>query len=77
VTEKDVKFNIKVNKDVDSADGEAAAEAKAVAADSEKADTEMAKLTANLEELRQTLQRRQADERRGNPSNCQKSAPQY
>jgi len=61
VTEKDVKFNIKVNKDVDSADGEAAAEAKAVAADSEKADTEMAKLTANLEELRQTLQRRQAD----------------
>ncbi len=61
MTEKDVKFNIKVNKDVDSADGEAAAEAKAVAADSEKADTEMAKLTANLEELRQTLQRRQAD----------------
>jgi molecular chaperone GrpE len=61
VTEKDVKFNINVNRDVDSADGEAAAEAKAVAADSEKADTEMAKLTANLEELRQTLQRRQAD----------------
>jgi molecular chaperone GrpE len=61
VTEKDVKLNISVNKDVDGSDGESAAEAKAVAADSEKADTEMAKLTANLEELRQTLLRRQAD----------------
>jgi molecular chaperone GrpE len=61
VTEKNVNRNINVNKDVDSADGEAAAEAKAVAADSEKADTEMAKLAADLEELRQTLQRRQAD----------------
>jgi molecular chaperone GrpE len=61
VTEKNVNRNINVNKDVDSADGEAVAEAKAVAADSEKADTEMAKLAADLEELRQTLQRRQAD----------------
>jgi molecular chaperone GrpE len=61
VTEKNVNRNINVNKDVDSADGEAAAEAKAVTADSEKADTEMAKLTADLEELRQTLLRRQAD----------------
>jgi molecular chaperone GrpE len=61
VTEKDVKLNINVNKDVDGSDGESAAEAKAVAADSEKADTEMAKLTADLEELRQTLLRRQAD----------------
>jgi molecular chaperone GrpE len=61
VTEKDVKLNISVNKDVDGSDGESAAEAKAVAADSEKADTEMAKLAADLEELRQTLLRRQAD----------------
>ena len=61
MTEKDVKLNINVNKDVDGSDGESAAEAKAVAADSEKADTEMAKLTADLEELRQTLLRRQAD----------------
>ncbi len=61
MTEKNVNRNINVNKDVDSADGEAAAEAKAVVADSEKADTEMAKLVADLEELRQTLQRRQAD----------------
>jgi len=32
-----------------------------VAADTAKADAEMAKLTADLEELRQTLLRRQAD----------------
>lgn len=61
MTEKDVKLNTNVNKNVDGSDGESAAEAKAVAADSEKADTEMAKLTADLEELRQTLLRRQAD----------------
>ena len=61
MTEKNVNRNINVNKDVDSADGEAAAEAKAVTADSEKANTEMAKLAADLEGLRQTLQRRQAD----------------
>ena len=61
MTEKDVNRKISRNKDVDSTDGEAAAEAKAISAHSEKADTEMAKLTADLEELRQTLQRRQAD----------------
>ena len=61
MTEKNVNRNSNVNKDVDASDGEAAAEAKAVAADSEKADTEMVKLTADLEELRQTLLRRQAD----------------
>jgi molecular chaperone GrpE len=63
VTEKNVnrKINVNINKDVDSADGEAVAEAKAVAADSEKADTAMTKLATDLEELRQTLQRRQAD----------------
>jgi len=61
VTEKNVNRNININRDVDASDGEAGAEAKAVTADSEKADTEMAKLTADLEELRQTLQRRQAD----------------
>ncbi len=61
MTEKNVNRNININKDADASDGEAAAEAKAVTADSEKADTEMAKLAADLEELRQTLQRRQAD----------------
>lgn len=50
-----------VDKEADSSEVEQSAEAKAVAADAEKADTEMAKLTADLEELRQTLLRRQAD----------------
>ena len=61
MTEKNVNRNININKDVDPSEGEAAAEAKAVTADSEKADTEMAKLAGDLEELRQTLLRRQAD----------------
>jgi molecular chaperone GrpE len=55
----DVKINL--NKNVDSSQLEQSAEAKAVAADSAKADTEMAKLASDLEELRQTLLRRQAD----------------
>jgi molecular chaperone GrpE len=40
---------------------EPSSEAQAVAADTAKADAEMAKLTADLEELHQTLLRRQAD----------------
>jgi molecular chaperone GrpE len=59
VAEKDMKINM--NRDVDSAGVEQSAEAEAVAADSAKAEAEMAKLTADLEELRQTLLRRQAD----------------
>jgi molecular chaperone GrpE len=61
VGDKDVKINININKDVDSSDAEQTAEAKDVAADAAAADAEMAKLTAELEELRQTLLRRQAD----------------
>ncbi len=57
--DQEVKINI--NKDVDSANAEQSAEAQAVAADSARADAEMAKLAADLEELRQTLLRRQAD----------------
>lgn len=56
---KEVK--IKINKDVDSSELEASAEAKAVEADSAKADAEMAKLMADLEELRQSMLRSQAD----------------
>jgi molecular chaperone GrpE len=56
-----VKINIDINKGADSPDPEQSAEAQAVAADSAKADAEMAKVTADLEELRQTLLRRQAD----------------
>jgi len=59
VGDQEVKINI--NKDVDSASAEQSAEAQAVSADSARADAEMAKLAADLEELRQTLLRRQAD----------------
>jgi molecular chaperone GrpE len=61
VKDKSVKINIDINKGADSPDPEQSAEAQAVAADSAKADAEMAKLTSDLEELRQTLLRRQAD----------------
>src|SRR5882672_7103797 len=56
-----MKINLNINKDPDNANVEPSAEAQAVAADTAKADAEMAKLTADLEELRQTLLRRQAD----------------
>ena len=68
--DKDVKINlnlgdknvkIDVNKNVDSSELEQSAEATALAADTVKADAEMAKVTADLEELRQTMLRRQAD----------------
>ena len=61
MSDHDVKVNINLKKDADSSNAEESAEAKAVAADAATADAEMAKLTADLEELRQTLQRRQAD----------------
>jgi len=57
VGDDDVKINL--NKNVDSADIEQSAEA--IAADTAKAGAELAKLTSDLEELRQTLLRRQAD----------------
>jgi len=57
VNDKDVKINL--NKNVDSSELEPSAES--VAADTAKANAELAKLTADLEELRQTLLRRQAD----------------
>jgi molecular chaperone GrpE len=56
---KEVK--IKINKDVDGSEVEPSAEAKAVEADSAKTDAEMAKLMADLEELRQSMLRSQAD----------------
>jgi molecular chaperone GrpE len=59
VGDKDLKINI--DKNVDSPIPEQSAEAQAMAADSAKADAEMAKLAADFDELRQTLLRRQAD----------------
>jgi molecular chaperone GrpE len=61
VSDKELKINLNINKDLDNGNVEPSAEAQAVAADTAKADAEMAKLTADLEELRQTLLRRQAD----------------
>jgi molecular chaperone GrpE len=61
VSDKEVKTNPKINKDEDSANIEQSAEAQAVAAGAAKADAEMAKVSADLKELRQTLLRRQAD----------------
>jgi molecular chaperone GrpE len=57
--DEDVKINL--NKNVESSEIEQSDEAKAVAADTARADAEMTKLAADLEELRQTLLRRQAD----------------
>lgn len=56
---KEVKINI--NKDVDRSDVEQSEDAKAMESDSAKENAEMAKLSADLEDLRQTLLRRQAD----------------
>ncbi len=58
---KEVKINININKDVDSGELDTSAEAKAVSADDNTAGAETAKLLADLEDLRQTLLRRQAD----------------
>lgn len=59
MSEKDVKINIRTKKDADSSEAEQSA--KAMEADSAKADAEMAKLTADLEALRQSMLRSQAD----------------
>ena len=59
MSNKEVKIN--VNKDTDSSEIDQSVEAKAVEADTAKADAEMTKLTADLEELRQSMMRSQAD----------------
>jgi molecular chaperone GrpE len=59
VCDKDVKINVNTNKSVEGSDVEQTAES--VAADTAKANAELAKLAADLDELRQTLLRRQAD----------------
>ena len=56
---KEVKINI--NKDVDRSELEQPEDAKVMEADSAKENAEMAKLTADLEELRQSMLRSQAD----------------
>jgi molecular chaperone GrpE len=59
VSDKEVKVNI--NKDVDSAEIDQSAEGNAMEADSAKENAEMAKLTSDLEQLRQSMLRSQAD----------------
>jgi len=59
VSDKEVKVNI--NKDLDSSEIDQSAEGKAMEADSAKEDAEMAKLTSDLEQLRQSMLRSQAD----------------
>lgn len=56
---KEVKVNI--NKDVDSSELGQAEDTKVAETDSAKENAEMAKLTADLEELRQSMLRSQAD----------------
>jgi molecular chaperone GrpE len=56
---KEVKINI--NKNVDSSELEQSEDTKAMEADSAKENAEMAKLSADLEELRQSMLRSQAD----------------
>lgn len=56
---KEVKINIK--KDMDSPELEQSEDTKAMEADSAKENAEMVKLTADLEELRQSMLRSQAD----------------
>ena len=57
----DPEVKININKEDEDPNVEQSAEAQALAADSAKAQAEMAKLSVDLEELRQTLLRRQAD----------------
>jgi molecular chaperone GrpE len=61
VPEKDPRASADRENDPQGGDPGQSAEAKGVAADSERADAEVAKLATDLEDLRQTLLRRQAD----------------
>jgi molecular chaperone GrpE len=58
---KDENISVNVNQDVAGSEVESLAEAKAVDDDAAKESAEMAKLTADLEELRQSMLRSQAD----------------
>ena len=61
MSEKDPRASTKRENDSAGTDAEQSAEVKAVAADAERADAEVARLATDLEDLRQTLLRRQAD----------------
>jgi molecular chaperone GrpE len=61
VPEKDLNTSANLENEPHGSDAEQSAEAKAVAADEQRADAEVTKLATDLEDLRQTLLRRQAD----------------
>ena len=58
---KEVKINVNINKNADGSEVEQSEDMKTMEADSAKENAEMAKLTADLEELRQAMLRSQAD----------------
>ena len=59
--DENISIHVDKDKDVDGSEVESSPEAKAVDGDSAKENVEMAKLTADLEELRQSMLRSQAD----------------
>jgi molecular chaperone GrpE len=61
VPEKDAKTSMNIDDDPPAGSADPSGEANAVAADTERANTELAKLAVDLDDLRQTLLRRQAD----------------
>jgi molecular chaperone GrpE len=61
VPEKDPRGSSKKESDPPGDDAGQSAEAKAVAADTERADADVARLASDLNDLRETLLRRQAD----------------
>jgi molecular chaperone GrpE len=61
VPEKEHNTSANLENEAQGSDAGQSAEAKAVAADEQRADAEVTKLATDLEDLRQTLLRRQAD----------------
>jgi molecular chaperone GrpE len=61
VPEKDANTRMNIEDDRPAGSADPSSEANAVAADTERANTELAKLVTDLDDLRQTLLRRQAD----------------
>jgi molecular chaperone GrpE len=61
VTKKDLNTSANLENDPQSGDAAQSAEAKAVVEETARADADVAKLATDLEDLRQTLLRRQAD----------------
>jgi molecular chaperone GrpE len=59
--ERDIRINISRNAEESGGESNTSSEAKAMAADDSRESEELAKLTADLNQLRETMMRRQAD----------------